>query len=53
MVGRGLRREGETILISHLEPGEAKRDRRRGLGTEDKRFSGRETAGGGRGSNEV
>ena len=45
-----MERRKEVILLSLLEPGEAKRNGRRGLGTDDKRLSGKETAGGGRGS---
>lgn len=40
-------------LLSLLEPGEAKRNGRRGLGTDDRRLSGKEAAGGGRGSDGV
>lgn len=36
-------------LLSLLEPGEAKRNGRRGLGTDDRSLSGKEAAGGGRG----
>lgn len=47
------RRKGDSNLFSLLEPKEAKRGRARGLGAYDRRLSGKETAGGGRGSDGV